>query len=104
MKIEDLIPSLYYYIEENNTFYIFKYVKQSKHFNGGLDEDRVDADYGLGDMNGGLVFYKNNANAFVTGRNLREASYEEKLWLETCIKEDKLVPKEEINTNYYEIY
>ncbi len=33
----------------------------------------------------------------------REPTYEERTWLEACIKADMLVPKPEINNNY-EIY
>lgn len=98
VDIKDLKIGNIYHISEGKRFLIFRYEKMS-------DEHRVLGWY-VSNMDGKWKF--NHSTPYVTGRNLRVATYEETLWLETCIKENKFIPLEYIKMdnirNDYEIW
>lgn len=65
---------------------------------------------GMYDKNRGKGFYLNDFEStrewifkkwtpFLTGRNIRLASYEEKEWLKECIRQNQYVPFNEIKIN-----
>lgn len=104
MEIKDLIPGNIYHISEGECYFIFRYTKQA-YINGGLDSNRVEGDYGVGNFRR-LEF--TDGDCWITNRNLRNATPQEEHWLNECISKNKLIPEIDIDFSNikpnYEIY
>ena len=93
IKKEDLIPGEFYVIREyDDTKEIKKIIHKFDKF---VDDDRIRTKgYYLSSFSHHSNFHFDYNTPWISGRFIRLATFEERQWLETCIRRNKFVPFE----------
>jgi len=94
IEIEDLIPGEIYFHKTQ-----YEYLIRFSHIG---DNDDIIGDKCV--LRVSIQSWSGSSYRNPSKYKLREATYEEKLWYNTCLKEDKFIPYEDIIKNNYEIY
>lgn len=94
MDIKDVKKNEYYYAEYGiNDYAIIKPI-----FDGNFNDS---PGIGIDSYNNDLYYYK---NSWSCENSIRKATYEEKQWLDLCIKHRKIMPKPEFKQKTYELW